>query len=164
MSFVCILHVQMNSKIKIIVTLVILSTIGLGQLRSALPNQSLPVNTQGLSHARGISLFDSNRLTMNHSFGISMSTFGNQSLTMGAYTNHLNYIIKDNLSFSTQISLTSPMGGINPYAKNGFGSSQLFYNAGLDYKPSENLLFKFSLNNYPRYGYTRPYSGFYPSR
>lgn len=154
----------MNAIIKRIGILIILSAIAAGQLRSALPNKTMPVNTQGLSHARGIGLFDSNRITMNHSFGISMSQFGGQSMTMGAYTNHMNYMIKDNLKLSTQFSLASPMGGMNPYAQNGMGGSQIYYGASLDYQPTENLFVKFSMNNFPRYGFSRPYSRLYYPR
>jgi hypothetical protein len=56
------------------------------------------------------------------------------------------------------------MGGVNPYAKNGFGGSQLYYGASLDYQPTENIFVKFSMNNYPRYGYARPYSSLYHTR
>ena len=154
----------MKTIIKGIGALTILSAIAVGQLRSALPNQSLPVNTRGLSHAIGVSLFDPNRISMNHSFNLSMANFAGQSLTMGAYTNHMNYMIKDNLRLSTQFSLASPMGGMNPYAQNGLGGSQFYYGASLDYQPTENLFLKFSMNNYPQYGQLRPYSRLYHSR
>jgi len=93
-----------------------------------------------------------------------MMSFGGQSMTVGAYTNQMNYMLKDNLKLSTQFSLTSPMGGINPYATNGLGGSQLYYGASLDYQPAENLFVKFSMNNYPRYGFARPYSRLYHTR
>ena len=89
---------------------------------------------------------------------------GGQSMTVGAYTNQMNYMVRDNLKLSTQFSLASPLGGINPYAKNGLGGSQLYYGASLDYQPTENLFVKFSMNNYPRYGYARPYSSLYHTR
>ena len=101
---------------------------------------------------------------MNHNFGMNMMSFGGQSMSVGAYTNQMNYMIKDNLNLSTQFSLASPMGGVNPYAKNGFGGSQIYYGASLDYQPTENIFVKFSMNNYPRYGYARPYSSLYHTR
>ena len=64
-----------------------------------------------------------------------MMSAGNQSMTMGAYTNQMNYMLKDNLLLSTQFSLVSPMGGMNPYANNGLSGAQLYYGASLDYKP-----------------------------
>ena len=154
----------MKTIIKGIAALTVLSALVVGQLRSTLPSRAMPVNTQGLSHARNISILDPNRFSMNHSFGLSMMSAGNQSMTMGAYTNQMNYMLRDNLRLSTQFSLSSPMGGVNPYAKNGFGGSQLYYGASLDYQPLENLSVKFSMDNYPRYGFARPYSRLYHTR
>ena len=146
---------HMKTIIKGIAVLTILSALVVGQLRSTLPSRAMPVNTQGLSHARNISILDPNRFSMNHSFGLSMMSAGNQSMTMGAYTNQMNYMLKDNLRLSTRFSLASPMSGMSPYAKNGMGGSQLFYGASLDYQPTENLFVKFSMDNYPRYGFSK---------
>ena len=130
----------------------------MSQLRSDLPMKGLPINT------RGLSIFDTNRFSINHSFGMSMTSFGGNSLSLGSYTNQMNYMIKDNMRLSTSFSLSSPMNGINPYANNGLGGTQIFYGASLDYQPTENLFVKFSMDNYPRYGYSRPYSRLYRSR
>ena len=154
----------MKSIIKRILIFSILFTICLGQLRSSLPERTLPINSQGLSQVRILPLLDSSRLNMNHSFNISMMSAGNQSMTMGAYTNQMNYMLKDNLFLSTQFSLASPMGRMNPYANNGLNGAQLYYGASLDYKPMKNLFLKLSLNNYPRNNYGRPLNRFYNIR
>jgi len=154
----------MKRFIKQITTLAAISALAFGQFRSDLPSPGIPINSHGLSHAQGLSLLDMNRFSMNHSFGMSMMNMGGQSRTVGAYTNQMNYMVKDNLKLSTQFSLASPIGGINPYAQNGLGSSQLYYGASLDYQPTENLFVKFSMNNYPRYGNARPYSSLYRPR
>ena len=154
----------MKPIIKGITTLAVLFALAFGQFRSQIPNQSVPVNTRGLSHAQGLSLIDPSRFSMNHNFGMSMMSLGGQSMSVGAYTNQMNYMLKNNLTLSTQFSLASPMGGINPYAKNGFGGSQINYGASLDYQPTENLFVKFSMNNYPRYVYASPYSSLYHTR
>jgi len=150
--------------IKRISILLVLSAICAGQLRSSLPERTLPINSQGLSQVRSLPLFNSNKLNMNHSFGISMMSAGSQSMTMGAYTNQMNYMLKDNLLLSTQFSLASPMGGINPYANNGLNGTQLYYGASLDYKPMKNLFLKLSMNNYPQNYYRRPFNSFYNVR
>jgi len=154
----------MKTIIKRIIAFTILSTLVIAQLRSSLPERMVPVNTQGLSQARMLPMLDPNRFSMNHSFNVSMMNAGSQSMTMGAYTNQISYLLKDNLKLSTQFSLASPIGGINPSANNGLNGSQIYYDASLDYKPTENLFFKFSMNNYPRYNYGRPYSRFYNPR
>ena len=163
-SILCILSMLMKPIIKGITTLVVFSTLALCQFRSDVPTQTIPVNSRGLSHAQGLSMLDLNRFSMNHSFGMSMMSSGGQSMSVGAYTNQMDYMLRDNLRLSTQFSLSSPMGGVNPYAKNGFGGSQLYYGASLDYQPLENLSVKFSMDNYPRYGFARPYSRLYHKR
>ena len=154
----------MKSIIKRIAILLVLSAISTGQLRSSLPERKIPINSQGLSQARNLPLLDFNRLNINHSFDISMMSAGNQSMTMGAYTNQMNYMLKDNLLLSTQFSLASPMGGMNPYANNGLNGAQLYYGASLNYKPMKNLFLKLSMNNYPQNNYRRPFNSFYNIR
>ncbi|MBT3737838.1 MAG: hypothetical protein HOG33_01960 [Candidatus Marinimicrobia bacterium] len=154
----------MKSIIKRIAILLVLSAISTGQLRSSLPERTIPINSQGLSQARNLPLLDFNRLNINHSFDISMMSAGNQSMTMGAYTNQMNYMLKDNLLLSTQFSLASPMGGMNPYANNGLNGAQLYYGASLNYKPMKNLFLKLSMNNYPQNNYRRPFNSFYNIR
>jgi hypothetical protein len=154
----------MKSIIKRIAILLVLSAISTGQLRSSLPERTIPINSQGLSQARNLPLLDFNRLNINHSFDISMMSAGNQSMTMGAYTNQMNYMLKDNLLLSTQFSLASPMGGMNPYANNGLNGAQLYYGASLNYNPMKNLFLKLSMNNYPQNNYRRPFNSFYNIR
>ena len=147
-----------------IVLLSTLTSLATGQLRSKVPINSLPVNTQGLSHAQNLSFLDPNRFSMNHSFGMNMMSFGGNSMSVGSYSNQINYMIKENMRLSTNFTLASPMNGANQYSKNRFGGSQLFYGAALDYQPTKNLFVKFSMNNFPRYGYSQPYSRLYNSR
>ena len=75
-------------------TILLLETPVMSQLRSNVPVNTLPVNTQGLSQVHNLSIFDPNRFSINHSFGMSMMGFGGNSLTVGSYTNQMNYIIK----------------------------------------------------------------------
>ena len=156
----------MNIKALIIriTAIAMLSTPVMSQLRSNVPVNTLPVNTQGLSQVQNLSIIDPNRFSVNHSFGMSMMGFGGNSLTVGSYTNQMNYMIKDNMRLSTSLSLSSPVNGINPYANNGLAGAQIYYGASLDYQPTKNLFVKFSMDNYPRYGYSRPYPLIYRSR
>ena len=85
----------MKPIIKGITTLVVFSTLALCQFRSDVPTQTIPVNSRGLSHAQGLSMLDLNRFSMNHSFGMSMMSAGGQSMTVGAYTNQMNYMFRD---------------------------------------------------------------------
>mgnify|MGYP006132648853 CR=1 FL=1 len=135
----------------------LLTAVAAGQLRSELPSQLPPVNIHGLSHARSSSLFDLNRLSISNSFGMSMSNFGNQSTSIGSFNTSINYLVSDKIRLSSQFSLMSPIGGINPYSQNGLNGAKVYYDTSVDYKPTENMLIKFSMSNYPRY-YRNTYS------
>ncbi len=137
----------------------IFTAVATGQLRSKLPSQSPPINIHGISHVRNSSLFDLSRLSISNSFGMSMSTYGDQSMSVGSFNSNINYLFNDKIRLSSQLSLMSPMGGINPYSQNGLNGAKIYYDTSIDYKPTENMLIKFSMNNYPRY-YRSPYSRF----
>ena len=149
---------MLKIKINTIFTLIFV-TVASGQLRSDIPIQTVPVNIHGVSHARNSALFDMSRLSITNSFGMAMSSFGNQSMSVGSFNTNINYLINDKIRLSSQFSLMSPMSGINPYSQNGLNGAKIFYDTSIDYKPSENMLIKFSMNNYPRY-YRNSYSRF----
>tara|TARA_B000000475_G_scaffold145156_1_gene116839 strand:- start:3405 stop:3830 length:426 start_codon:yes stop_codon:yes gene_type:complete len=136
-----------------------LTAIASGQLRSELPVNTVPVNIHGVSHARNSAIFDLNRLSITNSFGMSMSSFGNQSTSIGSFNTNINYLVNDKVRLSSQFSLMSPVGGVNPYSQNGLNGAKVFYDTSIDYKPTENMLIKFSMSNYPRY-YRNSYSRF----
>jgi len=136
-----------------------LTAIASGQLRSELPVNTVPVNIHGVSHARNSTIFDLNRLSITNSFGMSMSSFGNQSTSIGSFNTNINYLVNDKVRLSSQFSLMSPVGGVNPYSQNGLNGAKVFYDTSIDYKPTENMLIKFSMSNYPRY-YRNSYSRF----
>ena len=136
-----------------------LTAIASGQLRSELPVNTVPVNIHGVSHARNSTIFDLNRLSITNSFGMSMSSFGNQSASIGSFNTNINYLVNDKVRLSSQFSLMSPVGGVNPYSQNGLNGAKVFYDTSIDYKPTENMLIKFSMSNYPRY-YRNSYSRF----
>ena len=79
------------------------------------------------------------------------------------FNTNINYIVNDKVRLSSQFSLMSPMGGVNPYSQNGLNGSKIYYDTSVDYKPTDNMLIKFSMNNYPRY-YRNPYSRFLMTR
>ena len=137
--------------------ILLLTAVAMGQLRSKLPSQSPPVNIHGVSHIRNSPLFDLNRLSISNSFGMSMSSFGNQSTSIGSFNTNVNYLFSDKIKLSSQFSLMSRIGGINPYSQNGLNGAKIYYDTSIDYKPTENMLIKFSMSNYPRY-HRNPYS------
>ncbi len=159
----CNFIVEMLKISKRTTLILLLTAFAAGQLRSNLPSNSLPVNSYGISHARNSSLFDLNRLSISNSFGMSMSSFGDNSVSIGSFNTNINYLVNDKVRLSSQFSLISPMGGVNLYSQNGLNGSKIYYDTSVDYKPTENMLIKFSMNNYPRY-YRNPYSRFLMTR
>ena len=136
---------------KILVSYIFIFSVASAQLRSEAPSRTLPVNIHGVSHARSMPLFDSNRLSVSNSFGMSMNTRGNQSISLGSFNSQLSYLVSDKVRLSSQFSLISPMSGVNPYSQNGLNGAKLFYNTSIDYKPTNNMILKLSMNNYPRF-------------
>ena len=117
---------------KILVSYIFIFSVASAQLRSEAPSRTLPVNIHGVSHARSMPLFDSNRLSVSNSFGMSMNTRGNQSISLGSFNSQLSYLVSDKVRLSSQFSLISPMSGINPYSQNSLNGAKLFYNTSIN--------------------------------
>ncbi len=140
----------MTKKIKYIIALITILSIGFGQLKSDLvQNNVLP---QGLSGSDGSigSLFNPSRFSMNHSFSMSMLSIGKQSIGIASYTNNMNFLLRDNLRVQTYLTFTQP-NMISSKTQNPYSNSQLYYDAVLDYSPTNNTHFQVSFGNYPMY-------------
>lgn len=103
-----------------------------------------------------------NNFSMKHSVDLSYSTFGNQGMALGVYTNSMMYKFTDDLNISADVSLVN-----SPY--NSFGkefSNQInglyLTKAELNYKPWENCTLSVQFRQNP-FSYYSPYgySGFY---
>ena len=118
------------------------------QLKNSIKSNKIPVNSKGLSHAHAASFLNSNRFSMNQNFGMSMTSFNGQSISIGTYSNQVEYFIKDNMRLTTNIGISYPMSGSSPLMQNNFMSPNIFYGANFDYKVSENMLFNFSISQF----------------
>ena len=93
--------------------------------------------------------FDPSRLTMHHSFSVSYTSFGNQGVSLGVYTNSLFYRFSDPLSVQFDISLMH-----SPYSTFGdkFNKSLsgvYLSRAQLDYRPTDNMWFQIQFRQVP---------------
>lgn len=141
----------MIRKMKYIIALITIISVGLGQLKSDLSqNNAIP---QGLSGSDGsiMSLFDPSRFSMNHSFSASMMSMNKQSISVMSYTNNMNFMLRDNLRVQTYLTFMQP-NMISSNTQNPYSNSQLYFNTVLDYNPTENTHFQVSFGNYPMYG------------
>jgi hypothetical protein len=81
---------------------------------------------------------DPQRFSMSHSYGLTFTRWGNQSLNYGVYTNRIEYKISNPLTLRTNISILhqpfSMIGGNMNSSQ--FGVLPSFQ---LEYRPSENM-------------------------
>lgn len=140
----------MAKKMKYIIALITMLSVGMGQLKSDLSQNNAIFDNPVGSDNSIMSLFDPSRLSMNHSFGMSMMSIGKQAIGIASYTNNMNFLLRDNLRLQTYMTFMQPQmlsaGSQNPYS-----NSQLYFNAALDYSPTENTHFQVSFGNYPIY-------------
>jgi len=148
----------MINKIKIILFFAALITLSFGQMRSDIKMTGSPEAMHYEHDQHQTSLFSPDRFSMNHSFGVSMMSMGGQSISASAYTNNINWALRDNLLISSRISY------VLPSTQSQFGSGNLsegFLQYGIDvkYRPTENTALYLSFQNAPRYGngLQRPY-------
>ena len=66
----------MVNKIKYLIALITIMSVGLGQLKSDLSQNNAIFNNPVSSDGSILSLFDPSRFSMNHSFGMSMMSMG----------------------------------------------------------------------------------------
>ena len=140
----------MVKKMKYIIALITIISIGLGQLKSDLSQNNAIFNNPAGSNGSIMSLFDPSRFSMNHSFSMSMLSMNSQSIGVASYTNNMNFLLRDNLQLHTYVTFMQP-NMISSNTPNPYSNSQLYFNTALDYSPTENTHFQVSFGNYPMY-------------
>ena len=105
-------------------------------------------------------LFDPGKFNMQHSFSLSYSSFAGQGMSLGVYTNSMQYKFSDDLDVRTDISLmTSPFNSFGKDAQSSLNG--LFLNrAELNYRPWKNTLFQISYHQYPASSWLNPGYGY----
>jgi hypothetical protein len=141
----------MNKKMKYIIVLITLLSVGFGQLKSDLSQNSAISNNPTSANGSIKALFDPSRFSMNHSFSASMISMNKQSISVMSYTNNINFMLRDNLRIQTYLTFMQP-NMISSSAQNPYSNSQLYFDAVLDYNPTKNTHFQVSFGNYPIYG------------
>lgn len=155
---------------KLLLFLVIFSSITFAQFKG---DESKPLDIQGgiLSENPMSSLFsfiNPNNFNMSHSFSMSYSSFGNDGMALGVYTNHMSYKFNDQLDFQLDASLVnSPYNSLGDNFTNAVNGVYID-RARLNYRPSEdfNVTLEFSnsplnyYNSYSRYSSFSRYSRF----
>ncbi|HTR81272.1 MAG TPA: hypothetical protein VMM58_06535 [Bacteroidota bacterium] len=106
-----------------------------------------------------LGFFNPNNFTMNQSYSMSYATAGGQGLALAAYTNSMLYKFSHQVDARVDITLQhSPYSTFDQRLQNSL--SGVFLNrAEVNYRPSDNLLFRISYEKMPYgfYGMYPPY-------
>lgn len=108
------------------------------------------------------SLFGIQDFSMNHSFGMSFSTFGAGSYAIGSYTNSMKFTFSDKLNLKADFSIIN-----SPYSSFGKDFANQINGVYIDriqmnYKVSDNMSVKVQYSNNPFNYYSSFYSGYSP--
>ena len=108
------------------------------------------------------SFIDFSKFSMNHSFGMSYSAFGNNGVALGVYTNHLAYNFSEKLNVEVDASIVN--SPYNTLGDNFTKSINGVYidNARINYQPSEKFNLSLQFSNSPYNYYNNNYRGFSP--
>ncbi len=142
----------MNNKIKLSILLVLIVGLCFGQFKTDVPRIDFPQELEKMSALESRSLFDPSRFMMNHSFSMSMISSSGLSMGVGAYTNNMTFLLKDNLRLSTSFSLVQTSMPGSPESS-GMLDGQVYYGATLEYRPTENTVLQLGFQKSPSYYY-----------
>ncbi|MGB2869339.1 MAG: hypothetical protein WBD36_12870 [Bacteroidota bacterium] len=141
----------MGRSLSLLVILVFVSSIAPGQFKSQGESRTSVNESMVRSDGGGLILgwFDPSKFSMHHSYSLSYSTFGGQSMSLGVYTNSMFYQFSDPLSVQFDVSLMhSPFNSFgDQFSKNLSGI--YLSRAELNYRPSENMLFQIQYRQLP---------------
>lgn len=123
-------------------------------------NKPIDINQGILSSNPVGSLFsflNSENLSMNHSFGMSYSSFGNDGMALGVYTNKISYEFSEKFDFQINTSFVNTP--YNTLGENFTNSINGVYidRARINYRPSDDFNISLQFSNRP-YGYSNGYS------
>lgn len=145
---------------KYIVILFLFSTLVLNAQFKGDDNKPIDLNQGILSDNPVGSLFsfiNPENLSMNHSFGMSYSSFGNNGMALGVYTNKISYEFNENLDFQINTSfVNSPYNTLGEKFTNSINGVYLD-RARINYRPSDDFNISLQFSNRP-YGYSNSYS------
>lgn len=105
-------------------------------------------------------LFSDDHFRMSHTYEMSMSRFGGNTASLGMYTNSMMWQFNEQWAARVDVSLAhSPFGG-NDMFGNQTDAQVFLRNAEVAYRPSENMEFRFQMQQSPHGSYMSPYGGY----
>jgi hypothetical protein len=109
------------------------------------------------------SFINPENFSMNHSFGMSYSSFGNNGFALGVYTNIISYEFSEEVNFQINTSfVNSPYSTLGENFTNSINGVYID-NARINYYPSDKFKVSLQFSNSPYGYYNRShYRGFSP--
>ncbi len=120
----------------------------------------------GIVNHSGSSLFgllNPENFSMRHSYSLSYSSFGNNGLAMGIYTNSMLYRFNKDLNVEADVSIMhSPYSSFGKDFQNSLTGIYLS-RAAINYRPWKDFQINIQYRNIPAYypGYYNGYNSFY---
>lgn len=136
------------------------------QLRQDVHSQRAPVKLFDHGGAGYVlnQIFSPEHFRMQHSYEMSIGSFGGQSSSLGMYTNSMMWQFNEKLAARVDIAFAhSPFGnalGSGNGGIDGNGGRVFLRNAEVAYRPSERVNLHFSIHQSPYGPYMGPY-GYY---
>jgi len=130
---------------------------------SGLPTASIRDGIVDQSVGSLFGFLSSDNFSMQHSFNLSYSAFGNQGLALGVYTNSMMLKLADNINFQVDASIVQ-----SPYSTFGREfrdklSGIYITRAAFNYKPWDDVFISVQYRNLPMSYHYSDY-GFYSNR
>ncbi len=132
------------------------------QFRTDTPDQPAPARVYDDSQFKAAldKVFSPEHFQMGHSYEMSYSAFGGQSLSMGMYTNTLQWQF-DKVAARVDVSMAQPFSGGEAFFGQDQGPRLFLRNAEIAYRPTENMMLHVQVRQSPYGGYLSPYGSPY---
>lgn len=149
--------------ILVLAAVLFLSAPSYAQLRADLPSGTPAASVYEAPTGFSLrSLFNPDHLRIGHSYEMSFSSFGGQSLGLGVYTTSLQFQPSNKLAARVDVGVAhSPFGSDAVQQRLGFSQdapAQVYLqNAEIAYRPSENAVIQLQFRQSPFGGYASPY-------
>ena len=103
--------------------------------------------------SQGANLSNLFNMQMDHSYSMTLSSFGGQTYNMNAYTNTMRFFFSEKLTGRVDLSvLHSPFGNSLTQSGEGMNPQFMIRNAELNYELSENSEIRIQFQQRPAYG------------
>lgn len=148
---------------KKLLVLMIVALIGTGYSQFRQDGLSTEHISDGIiNHDQGTALLgflNSNNFQMHHSYDVSYSTFGSNSLALTTYTNSMFYQFSNNLNVQLDASVVySPYNSLGKNFTNSINGVYLS-RAAINYRPWKDVFITVQYRNLP-VTYYSPFSGY----